>query len=710
MTAAAPTPAEAATELPKLRTDLQVTMVAGSDHGFPSAIVTDPVRASYFRLSWPESGIFIAWQQAGTAQGIAEILRRTFGMDVAGPQISSAVEFALRHQLTVGDQNGSWHGAAKMRAARKNSLLGRAMHNYLFFRIPLVRPEPWLTYLLPRLSFVYSKVFWVILALLALFGTQLAVRQWTALLVTANDALRIESAAIYGVALLVLKAIHELGHALTTARYGCRVPSMGIAFMLGTPVFYTDTTDSWRLARRSQRLAVVFAGVAAEMIVAVAAIVVWCFLADGPMRTVCFALSTASITVSLTINLNPFMRYDGYYALSDYLGVPNLQSRAFALAAWRWREMLFGLGHPPPEQIETRLQKTLVRYALLTAVYRLFLYLGIAYLVYVIAGKAIGIVLGLFELAIFIALPVAQEVAVWWSLRDEILRKRRIGWTSAAMACCLAAMVIPWMSSVEVPAVIIAGREEPVHLPFPSRLTTIAVTHGQLVRAGDVLFAADEPGLENERERAILEQHALEIRAGRLSASDKEREQRFSVESQLERARRKVAALGRRLDQLVIRAPFDGRIADLDPGLSTGIWLDGKEPLARLVSAGKLTARGMIAETDVARVKGRTRALFVPDDAGQPSLELTVAAIAPAGTGRLAEPVLADRHGGPVAVGETRGELVTRHGYFEVTFAERDKPVTQVVRGIARFDAEPVSPAAVLWQKIARVAVREQGF
>jgi putative peptide zinc metalloprotease protein len=281
-----------------------------------------------------------------------------------------------------------------------------------------------------------------------------------------------------------------LGHALTTVRYGCHVPSMGIAVMLGAPVLYTDTSDSWRLGRRNERLAIVFAGVAAELIIATAAILVWSFLTDGLARDLCFALATTSIALSITINLNPFMRFDGYFALSDYLGVPNLQSRAFALALWRMREFLFGLGHLPPESFPKPMQRRLIVYAVLTAIYRLGLYLGIVVIVYLVAGKAIGIILAAFELCVFIVHPVVAEIKVWWGLRAEILARRRSLWTIAACSAAVIALFVPWVAIVHAPAVLVAEEEQQIYLPFAAQLAAIKVSNEQLVQAGDILFTA----------------------------------------------------------------------------------------------------------------------------------------------------------------------------------------------------------------------------
>ena len=117
------------------------------------------------------------------------------------------------------------------------------------------------------------------------------------------------------------------------------------------PVLYTDNTDAWRLVDARKKLQIVLAGILVELHIALLALFAWGVLDDGPLRSVAYFLTTASIVGSLLVNLNPFMRFDGYYALADYLGMQNLQPRAFALARWQMRQWLFGLAEPVPEPL-----------------------------------------------------------------------------------------------------------------------------------------------------------------------------------------------------------------------------------------------------------------------------------------------------------------------------------------------------------------------
>ncbi len=696
--------------LPRLRADLGFELISERGGATPSLIVSDPVRGTYFRLAWPESGILLLWREAATVEDLRRRLHNEFGIVLCDEQRAAVEEFAFTNQLTVTDSTGTWHRYAAIRSAGRHGLIKTVMHGYLFFRMPLLHPERALRRILPWISFIYTRAFWTVLTGIALIAAYLATRQWTALEAAARDALRLEGLAVYGLAVLSLKGIHELGHALTTVRYGCRVPSMGIAVMLGAPVFYTDTSDSWRLAKRSERLAIVFAGVGAELIIATLAILMWCFLPDGLGRDISFAFATTSIALSLAINLNPFMRFDGYFALSDYLEVPNLQSRAFALAVWKLRELLFGLGHAPPEALPAKLERRLIVYAVLTAIYRFFLFLGIAVIVYYMAGKALGIILAAFELSVFIGRPIALEMLAWWKLRGEIKTGRRYLATMSLGAASAIVVFTPWVSSIQAPAVLVANEEQAIYLPFAARLTGIHVGNAQTVEAGETLFVAESQDLQRQYEKALLELRFLKFQAARAHASAEASKDAVVVDTQRARAQESVAALDRQRQQLVIRAPFAGLIVDLDPHITEGLWLDSGRPLARLVAHQNARVRGLVADTDVERVTRGARAIFIADDAAAPRHPAVVETIAPSADGRLAEPVLADLHGGGIAVIEQDGGVKTRSGWFEVSLASEEPAPAQLTRGVVHIDAGGVSPFELAWRQVARVLVREQGF
>ena len=710
MTAATPINNGQAAPLPPLRSDLQLqTTPSGSGARFALTVV-DPIRGVYFRFDWPQSAVMLTWRETRTAGNIISRLRSSHQIDVTPEDIAEVAQFAATHQLTRFDPQGGWQRFAALKAASRHGWLKALAHNYLFFRIPLINPERGLQRLLPALSLVFRPMFWMLIATLAACGLYLASRQWNAVLSAIESAWRFEALVMFAMAALALKAVHELGHALTTAYYGCRVPSMGIAVMIGAPVLYTDTTDSWRLPRRGDRLRIVFAGVMAEAIVAALALLAWSFLPDGTWRHICFSLATTSVVLSLAVNLNPLMRFDGYFALSDYLEVPNLQQRAFELGQWRMREALFQIGEPPPEAFEPALQRTLILYAYLTWIYRFLLYLGIAAIVYVVAGKAIGIVLGAFEIAVFIASPAIHEVKTWWSLRDRIKRSRRAMATAAAATAAFLTVCSPILRTVEVPAVLTAANEQEIHVPFPAQITRVAVRSGDRVRAGQTLFEARSPDLEDRLRLAHLNARRIEIALRRMHAYDEERAQRIVLEREHTLAREKIASLTKERERLIITAPFDGTVGDHDRDLAPGDWVSDLTILARVLADGPARLKGFVSDAEWARLKAGGRGVFVPDEPTLATSDVTSRGVSPASDGLLAEPLLAEPNGGVIPAAELEGVWRLRDGWVEVAYQSDAQAPPQLTRGVVRADADPISPLMIVWKHVARVFVREQNF
>jgi putative peptide zinc metalloprotease protein len=700
----------APTLLPALRRDLRIEP-AGLDHGgWAIATVVDPVRATYFRLHWPESAILPIWQTCTTSLELCERARLELGISLTAEDIGAMSNFLFRNQLTQTDPNGGWQRYQDLAEAGQHGWLHGLVHNYLFFRIPLVHPQAFLTKVQPRVEFFFSKLFITTFLAIAIVGTYLISRQWSDFAAMFAQTERLPSLTLFAVVLLLLKVVHEFGHAITTVRAGCRVPSMGVAFMLGTPVLYTDTTDSWRLPNRSQRLGVVVAGVGAEMIVAGLALFLWPFLADGLARQMCFAIMTSSVVTTLLINLNPFMRYDGYFALSDYLEVPNLQPRAFALANWKMRELLFSLGQPEPETFAPRLQNILIAYAWFTWGYRLILFTGIAVIVYAMSFKALGIFLGLFEITVFILRPVVMELKEWWGMRSLIVERARF-WTLGFAATGLMLMLFwPWMDVVESPALLIAGNEEPLHVTEPARILAIHAAEGQAAAKGDILFETVSPALTAKIFKARLELRGLEARSAQLTALEDQKDLRLVVMSEIKRAREKVASLEKLQEQLVIRAPFSGIVVDLDSGLQPGVWQSPDRPLAIVISTNQSRARGVIRDTDLTRLQVNAGATFVPEDAGAASIPMRLSAVAAARDSKMPELALADINGGSVETFEEHGQQLARYGSFEISLVSDQPAPRTAMRGSVHIQATPTSPFALAWRQVARVIVREQGF
>ena len=140
---------------------------------------------------------------------------------------------------------------------------------------------------------------------------------------------------LIGVLLLYIlsSGFHELGHAAACRHFGICHGGIGFGLYLSFPVFYTDVSNVWKLPKR-QRLIVNMAGTYFQLLflLPLTAIYLYNF---APV------LKYFIITVNLNflVTLNPFFKFDGYWMVSDLLGVPNLRMRTTELLTYAWKRL-----------------------------------------------------------------------------------------------------------------------------------------------------------------------------------------------------------------------------------------------------------------------------------------------------------------------------------------------------------------------------------
>jgi putative peptide zinc metalloprotease protein len=206
---------------------------------------------------------------------------------------------------------------------------------------------------------------------------------WTALVHW--DALRTASTVFVDpaqwvgvlVAWIALKLLHETFHGLASKKYGAPVTEAGVMFCVLAPVAYIDVTSTWRLSSRRERIIVAAAGMYAELFVAALAIVAWANTGEGLLHRMCLVIAATASIGTLLVNLNPLMRFDGYYILSDLLDIPNLSTLGRQYVAFKLRRWLLGLDGPPPAMPVPH-SRTIKLYALGSLAWRVMLYTSLA--------------------------------------------------------------------------------------------------------------------------------------------------------------------------------------------------------------------------------------------------------------------------------------------------------------------------------------------
>lgn len=699
------------TRFPPLRDEIILEPAGRLRGGAPSWTLYDPTANRFYRIGWFEFEVLCRWH-LGNANEIASRIAHDTTLRPTADEVEGFFRFLLNVNLLRDATPEMTARLVQRNNSGRQGWFSWLVHHYLFIRIPLVRPDRLLEWLLPRLRCLYSYQFLAVTIIAGLTGLYLALRQWDTFRASFPWFFSLEGAALAGAALVMSKLLHELGHGLTAKRYGCRVPSMGVALLVLAPVLYTDTSEAWRLRKRSQRLAIGAAGMAAECCLAAYALLLWSFLPDGVLRSVVFVWATTAWVLTVLINMSPFMRFDGYYLLSDLIDVPNLQERSFALARHRLRELLFDFGEPPPEPWSAQMRRLLLSYAFSTWVYRFFLFLGIALVVYHMFFKALGILLFAVELWWFIGRPVARELAGWLKERRSRALNARTIVTIFIFAGILAIAVLPLRTSVHAPALLTSATQVQLFSHTSARVAAIKVELGDSVTAGEPVIELASPEIAYKLELAKLRVDNLLVQIRTAAQDSSLRSEAQLLQEQLEGAKAELAAALVEHERLTVVATVPGTLLQLAEPLSAGEWVRAGEFLGMIANTSSSQIYAYVAESDVRRIEIGGAAAFIPSDLARSQVDARIVGLDGAAVESLSDAELASVHGGPIATrqGENRA-LIPEMSLYRVTLESVEAAAVQhVTLGTAVIEGRPTSMAAQVWEKIFSVVVRESGF
>jgi putative peptide zinc metalloprotease protein len=696
--------------LPPLREDLKLLPGASTVEGSPTWTLHDPARHRFIRIGWLEFEILARWG-LGRSDAVADAISAETTIRATQNDVLDVLGFAHKAGLLVPVGDNSIKRLIAEIDSQKLSASSWLLKNYLFVKIRLVNPDRFLGAVLPFIRWMFTPGFALALVLLAGLGFYLIGRQWEAYTHSLLHLFSLEGAFEVGVALSAAKVIHELGHGLMSKRFGCRVPAMGVALLVMWPVLWTDTNDAWRLTDRRQRLAIDAAGMLAEITLAVVASLAWSVLPDGPIRTGAFLLSSSTWVLTVLVNVNPLMRFDGYFLLSDLIDVPNLQERGFAIGRWWLRERLFGLGVPVPEQFPRHKQRILTIYALSALVYRFSLFLGIAIIVYHMAFKALGFFLFAIEIWWFLARPILGELFIWKKALKTVRMNRRLMTTIVIAGLALLVLVLPWRTDLTAPGLLRAEHQTILYAAEPGQLAKLA-RNGDRVGEGDAIFVLQSPTVAFHRASAEAALAGIEAR---MKGQAFDPEQAASLEVGWQELQGAVATLDQVEAQeavLTVRAPFAGVVTDVPPSLRLGEWLQRREALGMLVDPSKLMVEAYIGEGDLARLHAGADAKFYPENGGDP-VELTVASIGTASVRVLDTTDLASIYGGGIAVRkDAANKLQPESAVYRAVLTPKQPGLAlpKRLRGTVNIEADRTSLIARIYRRAVSVVIREGGF
>lgn len=689
---------------PPLREDLRLSEALPGNDGEPCWMIHDTVVNRFYRIGWLEFECLLRWER--TPRQICDQISAQTPLKPEVEQVLGLRRFLEQHQLLRPD-------AEALKRLREQSEGNQWLtwkwwlHHYLFFRVPLLHPQTRLQQLASSLDWLFHPITAWLVFILGLLGVVMVLQQWDSFTHAVVESFSAEGLVSFALALCLAKTLHELGHALVATRLGLRVAHMGVAFVVLWPMLYTDTGESWKLRSSRQRLAIASAGILTELSLAGLATLGWALSEPGMLRNALLYLATTSWILSLALNASPFMRFDGYFILSDLLDFPNLHERSSAIARTAIRRNLLGLDEPWPEPFPANKRRLLVAFAIITWLYRLVLFLGIAVAVYLLFFKLLGIFLFAVEIAWFVVLPVWREVKHWWGARAQIPSKRKLlFWL--ALGLLLLWLAIPWRSQVHGYGVARSEQQLRLFTPYPGLLQQ--VHEAGTVEPGATLAVLDEPDIAARLRRNEANIRSYQARLRGLLADPTGLAQQSSTLQRLDVELGEVHAARSEIARLTLKAPFAGQWQDVNPQWQAGQWVGPREMLGVLIDPEHWQIDAYIAQDQVHRLQTGSPVRFYPQ--GQlGAIEGQVVAIGSTRVNRLSHPLLSARQGGPIATGNEDEGLAPSEALFQVLI-QLDTPPPSLRETLGQVQIEG-SRRSLLGEGLTyslAVLLRESGF
>jgi multidrug resistance efflux pump len=343
---------------PKLRSDLVISEQKSAKETI--FIIKDPVSRKFFRFGKVEH--FITTQLDGETPPdvIRQKAQARFGAELRAETLSAF--------LTKLNESGFLETEESRRRSKNAREESRVRGNWLYLRFKVLDPDRILNRMIRHAGFFFTPTFVVLSALSIVLATFLAVGNWEAYTSALAGIIALETLPAFILLTFIVVSAHEFAHGLTCKHFGGDVHEMGAMLIYFQPAFYCNVSDAWLFPKKSSRLWVGFAGMYFESFLWSLATFVW-FLTDVDTLLNHFGLIVMTRSgLTVLANLNPLIKLDGYYLLSDYLDIPNLRKRAFRYTG-QFLKQKFWFDDEPMERVSSRERRAFLAYGVIGSVF-----------------------------------------------------------------------------------------------------------------------------------------------------------------------------------------------------------------------------------------------------------------------------------------------------------------------------------------------------
>lgn len=455
--------------------------------------------------------------------------------------------------------------------------------NIFFLKVPLVDPDSFLNKLRWLIACLISKPFALVWLLTVIVAAKYGVENFDALKDSAQGFLSPSNIGWVYVCTVFVKLLHEFGHASVVKRYGGEVHTLGVMFMLLVPLPYVDATASWSFRKKSRRILVGAAGMLTEFLIASVALILWANLGGGILKNLAYNVIIMASVSTVLFNINPLMRFDGYYMLTDLLDMPNLQQRSVQHLKYLLERYIFFKRDAEPVAETWSERFVYFLYGICSSVYRIFLFTGFIVAIsqhYLLLSFFMGILLCLT----MVIMPVGRFLKyIFASPGLALVRSRAVILTVLFFGSVFAFLFnVPVPDTFKAPGVMEARTYENAIVGESGLVDRIYHYADGLVHKGDTLML-----LQNRELEFQLEEKRAQLREATQSyyqALENAPENMLPIEKRIGALKQELEKLEEDRSKLAVIAPIDGiwDLKDLDDykdrfvrqGDSIGLLLD----------------------------------------------------------------------------------------------------------------------------------------
>jgi putative peptide zinc metalloprotease protein len=494
----------------------------------------------------------------------------------------------IQQGLLISCQSGYGQVLEKRAALTRQRQGLQKFTNLLAIRFRGFDPDKMLTLLVSRCGWLFST--WLLTAsgLLIVAAITLVFFQFDHLVARLPEArawLTAQNLFLMACALGCVKVLHEFGHGLACKRFGGECHEMGFMLLMFTPCLYCNVSDTWMVSSKWKRMAVSAAGIGVEATLAACCTFLWWFSEPGLFHSICLNLMFVCGVSTLLFNGNPLLRYDGYFILSDWLEIPNLQHQGAATVRRHLSNWYFGIDNRLSRPESMRQEILLFAYGMASTVYRLILTFSIMWVLYRwLQPHGLGPFVQIF-VVMTASLMILNPVISLYRWANAPAQRAHIRWSGfwfkagLSLIVLAAVALIPLPTRVSTVAMLESDQAARVYVTAEGTLSE-SIKPGSTVTEGQELARLMEPRLDRELARleGLVHEHQV-----RLDQLERRRIHEPAVAAQIPTAREALNDAEQQYrrrqqdaERLVLRAPRAGVVIPppsqhrSDPGSLSG--------------------------------------------------------------------------------------------------------------------------------------------